>query len=125
MQKYQYIRECDLPSPASAAELQYVETACALSANVSYGDSAKDWLSDTRTPECQLRGAIIRHIRDGKRVFHKFKEGSKKELIPDDVQANVTFPDGADVYVEIWLEGDGVITIYAHEHYSEIPLLPQ
>ena len=78
------------------------------------GDTAKDWLRDSGTPEYQLRGAIIRHIRQSKKVFRKFQQGKRGNLIPDEVLANVTITKGHDIYIEIVLEPDDMITIYAH-----------
>jgi hypothetical protein len=125
MEKCQYILERDLPSSASAEELARITTACSQRATVQLGRSAKESLASWSIPEYTLRGAIIRHIKDGKKVFHKIKDYRTGELIEDDVQANVTLSDGFDVYVEIWLENDILIVIYAHDHNPGQPRLPQ
>ena len=52
-------------------------------------------------------------------------EKSNGELIPDDVQANVTLSAGFDIYVEVWLVDDTMIVVYAHEHRPGDPRLPQ
>ena len=76
-------------------------------------------------PECEMRGAIIRHIKAGKRVFHKFKADRSDDLIDNDVQANVALSEGFDIYVEIWLADAKMIVVYAHDHRTGEPRLPQ
>ncbi len=124
MQKCQYIREHDLPPPATAEEIAQVRNACDQRGTASFGRSAKESLSRWQVPEVQLRGAIIRHITLGRRMFHKYKDDFSGDLIPRDVQANVTLSVGFDVYVEVALMDEGMIIIYAHDHTPE-KLLPQ
>ena len=57
-------------------------------------------------------------------MFHKYKDDFSGDLIPRDVQANVTLSVGFDVYVEVALMDEGMIIIYAHDHTPE-KLLPQ
>ncbi len=125
MQKCQYIREHDLPPPATAEEIAQVRNACDQRGTASFGRSAKESLSLWRISEAQIRGSLIRHITLGRRVFHKYKNDSSGDLIPRDVQANVTLPAGFDVYVEVALMGEGMIIIYAHDHTPGKLLLPQ
>jgi hypothetical protein len=125
MEKCQYILERNLPSLASADELARIATACRDSSTVRYGRSAKEAMAAWSVPESEIRKAIIRHIEAGKKVFHKLKFGSKTELIPNDVQANVTIGDDFDVYVEIAIEDGILIIIYAHDHKYGQPRLPQ
>jgi hypothetical protein len=125
MEKCRYILERDLPSQASGEELVQVENACNQHKFVRFGRTAKEWLANSSVPECQLRGAIIRHIKAGKRVFHKYKDDGSGQLIERDVQANITIFDGHDIYVEIALEGDTLIILYAHEHTPGKPRLPK
>jgi hypothetical protein len=81
MQKCQYIRECDLPPLASAAEIAHIRAACDQRAKAGLGYSAKQSIALWRVPEAQLRGAIIRHINAGRRMFHKFKDDFSGTLI--------------------------------------------
>lgn len=124
MEKCQYIHASFLPSQASAEELRRIEAACSQRSNVVFKGTANDWLEKNSTPESALRDAIICHIRAGKKIFHKYKFGSKTELIDDDVQANVTISEGIDIYVEIWIESEDLITVYAHDHKPG-PRIPQ
>ena len=125
MQKCQYIRECDLPPLASAVEIARIRAACDQRAKAGLGYSAKQSIALWRVPEAQLRGAIIRHINAGRRMFHKFKDDSSGTLIPQDVQANVTLSTGSDIYVEVALMDEGMIIIYAHDHTHGKLRLPQ
>ena len=125
MQKCQYIRESDLPPPASAAEVAHVRAACDQRAKTGLGRSAKGSIALWCISEAHLRGAIIRHINAGKRMFHKFKDDYSGALIPNDVQANVTLSTGSDVYVEVALMDEGMIIIYAHDHTLGKSRLPQ
>jgi hypothetical protein len=125
MEKCQYILERNLPSLASADELAHIATACRDSFTVRYGRSAKQAMANWSVPEEEIRKAIIRHVETGKKVFRKFKLGSKTEFIPDDVQANVSLSDDHDIYVEIWLEQETLIVIYSHDHNPGMPRLPQ
>lgn len=125
MEKCQYILECNLPSLASTDELACIAAACWDRSMVRYGRSAKEAMAGWSVPEEEIRKAIIRHIEAGRKVFHKFKLGSKNELITDDVQANVSLSDDRDIYVEIWLEEETLIVIYAHDHNPGQPRLPQ
>ena len=125
MEKCQYILERDLPSMASAEELARVEKACNQRSLASLGRSAKESIAKWSVPEYALRGDIIRHIKSGKKVFHKFKDDGSGDLIENDVQANITLSAGFDVYVEIWLEDDDMIVIYAHDHTPGRLRLPQ
>ena len=125
MEKCQYILERDLPSSATADEIARVEKACSQRATAELGRSAKASIATWSIPEYALRGDIIRHIKAGKRVFHKYKDNRTGELIPDDVQANVTLSAGFDIYVEVWLVDDTMIVVYAHDHRPDEPRLPQ
>jgi hypothetical protein len=94
--------------------------------------TASEWLLQNSIPESALREAIVQHIKDGKKVFCKYEsikfsrkpKNGKLKLIPNDFQANVTIFEGDDIYVEIWLESDDLITVYAHDHRPG-PRLPQ
>jgi len=127
----QYIHASFLPPLANAEELERIQAACAQSQTVMFKGTASEWLEKNSIPESALREAIIQHIKAGKKVFHKYEsifsrkpKKGKRELIPDDVQANVTISEGDDIYVEIWLESDDLITVYAHDHKPG-PRLPQ
>lgn len=125
MEKCQYILERNLPSLASADELARIALACRDSSTVRYGRSAKESMASWAVPEAEVRKSVIRHIESGRKVFHKLKFGSKTELIPNDVQANITIDDDFDVYVEIAIEEGILIIIYAHDHKYGQPRLPQ
>lgn len=125
MQKCQYIRESDLPPSASAAEVAYIRAACDQRAKTGLGRSAKESIALWCISEANLRGAIIRHINAGKRMFHKFKNDHTGTLIPRDVQANITLSTGSEVYVEVALMDEGMIVIYAHDHTPGKSRLPQ
>jgi hypothetical protein len=125
MKKCQYILEHDLPPKATADEIAQVRNACDQRATASLGRSAKESVSRWCMPEAQLRGAIIRHITQGKRMFHKYKNDFSGDVIPRDVQANVTLPIGSDVYVEVALMDEGMVIIYAHDHTPTKLRLPQ
>jgi hypothetical protein len=125
MEKCQYILECNLPSLATGGELARIAEACHDRSTVRYGRSAKEAMANWSIPEQQIRNAITRHIELGRKFFHKLQFGSKTDLIPNDVQANVTLVDGFDVYIEIAIEDGILIIIYAHEHYPGKPRLPQ
>ncbi len=116
MQKCQYVLEHYLPPVATSEEIAQVRSACDQRGTASLGRSAKESISKWRVPEEQLRGAIIRHITQGKRMFRKYKNDFSGDLIPCDVQANVALPTGIDVYVEIALMEEGMVIIYAHDH---------
>jgi hypothetical protein len=123
--KCQYILERDLPPLATADEIAHVRAACDQRVTAGLGDSAKESIAKWTTSEAALRGSIIRHITAHKKVFHKFKDDRSGDLIPRDVQANVTLSAGFDVYVEIALMDEGMIIIYAHDHTPGKLLLPQ
>jgi len=125
MPKCQYILEHDLPPAATKEEIEQIRNACDQRATASLGRSAKESISKWRIPEAQLRGAIIRHITLGKRMFRKYKNDFSGDLIPRDVQANVTLPIGTDVYVEVALMEKGMVIIYAHDHTPGKLRLPQ
>jgi hypothetical protein len=125
MEKCQYILGRDLPPSASAEERSQVENACNQRSFVVFGRSAKSWLADSSVPEYVLRGAIIRHIKAGKQVFHKYKDDGSGQLIDRDVQANISLSEDHDIYVEIALEDDVMIILYAHEHTPGKLRLPQ
>ena len=116
MEKCQYILGPDLPPSASVEERTQVENACNQRSFVVFGRSAKSWLADSLVPEYVLRGAIIRHIKAGKSVFHKYKDDGSGQLIDRHVQANVSLSEDHDIYVSIALEDDAMIILYAHEH---------
>ena len=67
----------------------------------------------------------MRHIRDGKRVFHKFNDDGSGQLLDKDVQANVTLSGGSEIYIEVFIEDDSMIQINAHKHRPGKRLLPQ
>ncbi len=123
--KCQYILECDLPPPANEIEIEHVKCACDQRATAELGFSAKKSISQWRIFEVQLRGAVIRHITAGRRIFHKFSDDGTGTLLTRHVQANVTLPTGLDVYVEAVLMDRGMIIIYAHEHTPGKLRLPQ
>jgi hypothetical protein len=125
MEKCQYILECNLPPSATADEIVRVERACNQRSTTELGRSAKESIAKWSIPEYALRGDIIRHIKAGKKIFRKYKDKRSNELIPDDVQANVTLSAGFDIYVEIWLVDDTMIVVYAHDHRAGEPRLPQ
>ena len=125
MEKCQYILERDLPSPATAEELAHVQNACSQRGLVVWGFSAKDFMATESVPEYELRGALMRHIRDGKRVFHKFNDDGSGQLLDKDVQANVTLSGGSEIYIEVFIEDDSMIQINAHKHRPGKRLLPQ
>lgn len=125
MQKCQYIRESDLPPLASAAEVAHIRVACDQRATAGLGYSAKQSLTRWQIPEVQLRGAIIRHITAGKRMFRKFADDGSGKLLPGHVQANVTLSDGPDIYVEVVLMEHSMVIIYAHDHTLGKSRLPQ
>jgi hypothetical protein len=125
MSKCQYILERDLPPAATPEEIAQVRQACDQRATAGLGRSAKESLSKWCMPEVHLRGAIIRHITQGKRMFRKYRDDFSGNLIPRDVQANVTLPIGLDVYVEIALMDEGMVIIYAHDHTPGKLRLPQ
>jgi len=125
MAKCQYKHESNLPPVASKDEADYVRTACDQRATTELGHSAKESIADWRLPEPKLRGAIIRHIIAGKRMFCKFKDDGSGELLEKHIQANVTLPSGFDIYVEIVLMEEGMIIIYAHNHTPNKLRLPQ
>lgn len=125
MEKCEYVLERDLPPMATAAEIARVANACNQHSTTGLGRSAKESIAQWSIPEYALRGDIIRHIRAGKKVFHKYKDKRGGELIEDDVQANVTLSAGFDIYVEIWLVDDTMIVVYAHDHRPGEPRLPQ
>ena len=79
----------------------------------------------TAVTKPQLRGAIIRHINTGKRMFHKYRDDGTGKLLPNHVQANVTLSCGPDIYVEVVVMQDALIIIYAHEHTPGKLRLPQ
>ena len=99
MEMCQYILERDLPPSATAEELAHVQNACGQRGLVVWGYSAKDFMETESVPEYELRGALMRHIRDGKRVFHKFKPDRSGQLLDKDVQASVTLSDDSEIYI--------------------------
>lgn len=125
MQKCQYILERDLPPLATADEIAHIRGACEQRATTRLGHSAKDSIAGWRIPEVQLRGAIIRHIKDGKRMFHKYTDDRSGQFLPNHVQANVTLPSGPDIYVEVVIMQEAMIIIYAHDHTPGKLRLPQ
>jgi len=125
MQKCQYILERDLPPLATADEIAHIKGACDQRATTELGHSAKESIADWRIPEVHLRGAISRHIKDGKRMFHKYRDDGSGQLLPNHVQANVTLSCGLDIYVEVVLMQDAMIIIYAHDHSPGKLRLPQ
>lgn len=125
MQKCQYILERDLPPLASADEIAHIKGACDQRATAELGYSAKKSIAAWQIQEFQLRGAISHHIKDGKRMFHKYKDDGSGHLLPNHVQANVTLSCGPDIYVEVVLMRDAMIIIYAHDHTPGKLRLPQ
>jgi hypothetical protein len=125
MDKYQCIREYDLPPLASAAEIAHIRAACDQRTTAELGYSAKQSIALWRIPEVQLRGAIICHITAGKRMFHKFTDDGSGKLLSGHVQANVTLSAGPDIYVEAVLMEHSMIIIYAHDHTPGKLRLPQ
>jgi hypothetical protein len=125
MQKCQYIRESDLPPLASAAEVAHIRVACDQRATTELGYSANKSIAVWQIQEVQLRGAVSHHIRDGKRMFHKYRDDGSGKLLPNHVQANVTLSSGPDIYVEVVLMQDAMIIIYAHDHTPGKLRLPQ
>ena len=75
--------------------------------------------------EVQVRGAISRHIKDGKRMFHKYRDYGSHQILANHVQANVTLSCGPDIYVEVVLMQDAMIIVYAHDHTPGKLRLPQ
>jgi hypothetical protein len=125
VKKYQYILELDLPPLASADEIAHIKGACDQRATTELGYSAKKSIAAWQIQEVQLRGAISHHIKDGKRMFHKFKNDGSGKLLPNHVQANVTLSSGPDIYVEVVLMQDAMIVIFAHDHTPGKLRLPQ
>jgi hypothetical protein len=125
MAKCQYIRENDLPPSATQDEVTHVRHACDQRATAQLGYSAKQSTAKWRLPEVQLRGAIIRHIAAGKKMFHKYKDDGSGDLLLGHVQANITLPIGFDIYVEVILMEKDMIIMYAHDHTLGKLRLPQ
>ena len=125
MQKCQYIRESDLPPLATTDDIAHIRGACDQRATTELGFSAKKSISAWQIQEVQLRGAIVRHINAGKRLFHKYKDDRNGKLLPKHVQANVTLSSGPDIYVEAVLMQDAMIILYAHDHTPGKLRLPQ
>jgi hypothetical protein len=125
MQKCQYIRESDLPPSATAEEIAHIKGACEQRSMVELGYSAKRSIAVWQIHEVQLRGAIIRHIAAGRRIFHKYRDDGSGHLLPNHAQANVTLSCGPDIYVEAVLKEDAMIVIYAHDHAAGKLRLPQ
>lgn len=125
VQKYQYILESDLPPLATHDEIARINRACDQRATTELGYSAKRSIATWQILEVQLRGAISRHIKAGKRMFHKYRDDGSGKLLPNHVQANVTLASGPDVYVEVVLMEDAMIIVYAHDHTPGKFRLPQ
>ena len=125
MEKCQYIRESDLPPLASAEQIAQIRAACDQRAMAELGFSAKKSIAAWQIQEVQLRGAVIRHINAGKRLFHKYKDDGSGKLLLNHVQANVTLHSGPDIYVEAVLMQDALIILYAHDHTPGKLRLPQ
>lgn len=125
MPKCEYIRECDLPPLANDEEIAQIQLACDQRVTAELGYSAKKSIAMWQIPEVQLRGAISRHIKQGKRMFHKYKDDRSGQLLADHLQANVTLSCGPDIYIEVVLMQDAMIIIYAHDHTPGKLRLPQ
>lgn len=125
MLKCQYILERDLPPVATAYEIAQIKGGCDQRATAELGYSAKKSIAAWQIQEVQLRGAISRHIKDGKKMFHKYKDDGSGKLLPNHVQANVTLASGPDVYVEVVIMREAMIIIYAHDHTPGKLRLPQ
>lgn len=125
MLKCEYICECDLPPLPKGEEIAQIQHACDQRATAELGYSAKKSIATWQIPEVQLRGAISRHIKAGKRMFHKYKDDRSGQLLANHVQANVTLSCGPDIYVEVVLMQDAMIIIYAHDHTPGKLRLPQ
>jgi hypothetical protein len=122
MQKCQYILEQDLPPLGQESQIKHVKNACDMN-KAPLGPSALSYTLLWKIHESQLRGAIVRHIEAGKRIFRKFAPGSRR-LLEKNLQANVSLPDGPDVYVEMVLMNNQMIILNAHNH-TPGPRLPQ
>ena len=125
MAKCQYKRECDLPPTGTQDQADHIRRACDQRATALLGYSAKLSTAKWQLPEVQLRGAIIRHITAGRKMFQKYKDDGSGTLLLGHVQANITLPTGFDVYVEMILMEKGMIIINAHDHTPGKLLLPQ
>jgi hypothetical protein len=75
--------------------------------------------------EAPLRGAIIRHIKQGRRMFRKFDRDHPGHLLQGHIQANISLLEDLDIYVEVILMEQDMIIIYAHDHTPGRYLLPQ
>jgi hypothetical protein len=125
MQKCQYILEQYLPPLAAENQIKHVQTACELD-KARLGQSAQSHAARRwRIHESQLRGAIVSHICEHRRVFLKFAQGGNNSLLPNHLQANITLFPELDIYVEMVLKEQQIIIIYAHDHPEGVPRLPQ
>ncbi len=125
MQKFQYILEENLPPLAGEAEIKHVQRACELD-KARLGQSAKSYTAHRwRVHESQLRGAVLDHISEGRRIFLKFAQAGGGAIIPNHLQANVSLFEDLDIYVEMVLMQNETIIINAHDHTPNVPRLPQ
>jgi hypothetical protein len=116
--------DSDLPSVATEEEVCAIRNACRQSYTSRLGESAQIAIANWNVDESILRRSIIRHIDDGKKMFHKYQDDGSAKLLAGHVQANVTLTNGRKVYVEVVFKGNDGVAIYAHTH-KRCPLLPQ
>ena len=125
MEKCQYILEENLPPLAGEAQIKHVQRACELD-KARLGQSAKSYSAYRwHVHESQLRGAILDHISEGRRVFLKFAQPGGGATIPNHLQANISLFEDLDIYVEMVLMQNELIIINAHDHTPGVPRLPQ
>jgi hypothetical protein len=125
MTKCQYIPDGSLPPLAEDSQIKHVQHACEMD-RARLGQSAKSYTAYRwRVHESQLRGAILAHIADHKRVFLKFAQDGSRRILPRSLQANVTLLPDLDIYVEMVLMQNELIIINAHDHTPGTPRLPR
>ena len=125
MQECRWIPERELPPSASLEQIAQVRDACQ-KARARLGWKAQNhatriWL----VHESQIRGAIVRHIDAGRRVFRKHETGGRRRLLPNNLHANVNLDEDRQIYVEFVMMQNQTIIINAHEHECGVARLPQ
>ncbi|MCE0499101.1 MAG: hypothetical protein LV481_14265 [Methylacidiphilales bacterium] len=107
---------------ASQTQLDYVRTAC-LKNRASMGASAVANLRCWRAHESILRGAIIAHIDNKRKIFCKPDPQNGNQHLFNHLHANVTLFEGKTIYVEMVIMERQMIILFAHEHttFNKLP----